>query len=92
MATQVHAKDITLSGTIIATDIDRRGKAVEIALETEDFQQYVIENNGKGGDLFEFIFDDVSITGTLIGKTVEGVPVLRVKTFHVKNANGESSE
>jgi hypothetical protein len=87
MSPQVYSRDVALSGTIIAIDIDRRGKAVEIALETEDFQQYVIESNGKGNELFDFIFDDVTITGTVMGKTAEGVALIRVKTYEIRNEN-----
>ena len=74
---------IEVIGTILASDFDRRGKALEIIIETGDFKQYGIVSNSKSQELFHLIFTNVLIQGSIIGENEQGQQMLKVRKFEI---------
>ena len=74
---------IIIQGYILATDYNRHGKALEIVIETKDFQQYIIAQNQKGKELFDCIYEKVNISGTLSQVQPGGNAILNVKQYEI---------
>jgi hypothetical protein len=76
-------EQITLTGYILATDFNRHGKVTEIVVETEDFQQYLVDNSPKSKKLIDYVYEEVFIKGLITGKDIQGKPILQVKEFKI---------
>lgn len=74
---------IEITGVILATDVDRHGQIQEIALETEDFQKYIIQPNTKGKTLIEKILNRVTILGMVTGRDEDGNSIVQVQDYKV---------
>ena len=78
---------ITMTGFILATDYNRRGKVLEIALESEDFKQYIITSNQKGKELFERLCSKVTVSGCVTGEDVDGNPIFEITDYEIVERN-----
>ena len=58
---------ITITGFILGTDFNRRGKVIEIAIEANDFKKYIVQRDGRGGELYDKLLSTVTVYGTVIG-------------------------
>jgi hypothetical protein len=76
-----------MTGFILATDYDRRGKVLEIALESEEFKQYIITPNQKGKELFGRLYSKVTVSGCITGEDVDGNPILEITDYEVIERN-----
>ena len=72
-----------ITGVILATDFDRHGQILEIALETDDFQKYIIHPDIKGKSLIENILNRVFIQGVILGRNEEGNSILQVRNYEI---------
>jgi hypothetical protein len=77
---------VEITGVILATDVDRHGQILEIALETEDFQKYIIQPSMKGKTLIEKILNRVVIRGMVTGRDEDGNSVVQVQDYEVLDA------
>jgi hypothetical protein len=84
-----NLEPIEITGVILATDFDRHGQIQEIALETEDFQKYIIQPNPKGKTLIEKILNRVVIRGMITGRDEDGNSVVQVQDYEVLDAYDE---
>ena len=80
---QDQLKGIEITGVILATDFDRHGQILEIALETDDFQKYIIHPDVKGKSLIENVLNRVVIRGVISGRNEEGNSILQVRNFEI---------
>lgn len=85
MNKSLHVKWVTITGYILATDFTRRGKVLEISLETEDFQQYVITPNHKGKELFDLLYSKVTVHGVILGKDVHGNKIIKIDGYKIND-------
>ena len=69
---------IVLNGYVLPSDYNRHGKTTEIAIETEDFKQYIVCNNMKGIQLSKSLYHEVSVSAVLIGKDANGNDVIKI--------------
>ena len=69
---------IVLNGYVLPSDYNRHGKTTEIAVETEDFKQYIVCNNTKGIQLLKCLYQEVSVSAVPIGKEVNGNAVIKI--------------
>jgi hypothetical protein len=83
MIKNLDKNKIAITGFILATDFNRRGKVQEIALETEDFLQYIISLNQKGKELFDLLYSKLTVYGSITGEDVHGNPILKVEDYDV---------
>ena len=74
---------VEITGSILATDVDRRGKVLEVVLETDDFQQYIIERDFRGRELYNLLYSNVVVHGSLIGEDEHGKQIIKVGSYDV---------
>lgn len=74
---------ITLKGMITVTESDRKNKPLEIALETDDFQSYVITCKERGKELFDHISENATLHCELEGKNYYGHPLITVLEYRI---------
>lgn len=77
------AEMITLKGIITATESDRKNKPLEIALETDDFQSYVITCKKRGKELFNHISKIATLQCQMEGKNYYGNPLITVLEYTI---------
>lgn len=76
---------VYIKGFIIPTEINRHGRPVEIGIETEAFDRFIVGNGKLGRELFAYLFSEVEASGTLTGESSEGDPILNILEFQIKN-------
>ena len=76
---------VDLNGVIIVTESDRWGKPLEIAVETDDFQTYIITGKQKGKELFKHISKRLSLSCQLEGKNYYGHSIVSVFNYNLTN-------
>jgi hypothetical protein len=74
---------VEVEGMIVIADQDRRGKILEIALETRAFEMYLFTGRGKGRELSGFLNQKVRIEGRTEGKDYYGRNLITVETYQV---------
>ena len=72
-------KEVTLRGYLAAREWDHNDNVVSIDLLTDD-EDYEIELNKVGVDLFDFLDEDVEVTGVL-RKGRNGTALIRVTSY-----------
>jgi hypothetical protein len=77
-------KIITLNGVITMTESDRKNKPLEIAIETDDFQTYVITCKNKGKELFNYISEKATLQCELEGKNYYGHPIITILEYSIQ--------
>ena len=58
------SEEITITGYVRAVDWEYNGNVSVVSIEADD-EQYVIENNDLGGELFDHLDRIVEVTGTV---------------------------
>lgn len=76
---------VTLTGFILATDFNRRGKVMEIVFETEDFQQYTVTETQKGKELFDLLYSKVTVHGYITGKDAYGNQIIKIEDYEIND-------
>jgi hypothetical protein len=74
---------VVLTGFILATDFNRRGKVLEVALETEDFQKYIITPNHKGKELFDLLYSKITVYGFITGEDINGDSIIKIDDYEI---------
>ena len=74
---------VTLSGCILPSDISRHGKVLEVIIETEDFQQFIVTPNKKGKELFNLLYSNVSVNGLISGEDAYGKMIIIIKEYNI---------
>ena len=62
-------------------DVNRYGRLVEIGIETETFDRYIIENGKVGRELFDYLFYEVSAEGHIVGQNTEGIKIIHITQY-----------
>ena len=76
---------MNIKGLIVPTERNRHGRPVEIGIETESFDRYIIGHGKRGRELFAHLFCEVEVSGTLIGDSTEGDPILNINEYKINN-------
>lgn len=74
---------ITLKGVITVTESDRKNKPLEIAVETDDFQTYVITCKKQGKELFNHISEKVTLQCQMEGKNYYGHRMITILEYSI---------
>ncbi|MFC1568785.1 hypothetical protein ACFL4L_00995 [bacterium] len=74
---------ITLKGMIIITESDRKGYPLEIGVETDDFQTYIITCKKRGKELFSHIANKATLHCQLEGKSYFGNPLISILDYFI---------
>jgi len=72
-----------ITGLILPMDVNRQGTVVEIGIEEADFTRFIILTKGKGHELFDCLYANVTVTGKISGKDSDGNPTILVEEYKV---------
>ena len=81
-------KERTIHGIIIPGEWDENGKIIGIAIETTDEEKYVIYQNNRVKELFEFIHHKVEATGTVTANA-HGDMTIKINRYNLIRGNEE---
>jgi hypothetical protein len=70
----------TVSGTVVAEDWDQNDNIVEVAIETSDGEEYLVEHNGRANELLGLIDQSIVAKG-VVGERLDGLMTIKVKRF-----------
>ena len=76
---------VTITGFILATDFNRHGKVVEVAVETDDFNQYIVTTDRKGKELFGLLYSRVTIHGIVSSEDAHGNAIVTIEDYEVND-------
>jgi hypothetical protein len=62
MVTENVKKEVTITGFVAATEWDDNDNAIAIEIFTDD-DNYRVDNNKQGEELFDFLDEEVEVTG-----------------------------
>jgi hypothetical protein len=74
-------KEETIVGYVVPSEWDNEDNVVAIGISTED-DEYVVELNKLGEELFDFLDEDVEVTG-LVRDDKDGTKRIRVTSYEV---------
>ncbi|MFH1942197.1 MAG: hypothetical protein ABIL68_08825 [bacterium] len=78
---------VKITGRILPTDVNRHGRPIEICIETETFDRYIVSSGQKGKELFNFVFSDVMVEGTIVSENVLGDPVIKIDQYRLPDVD-----
>lgn len=81
MAANKNNAQRTFLGYVIINEKDRRGNIVQIALETEDFQKFIVGDNIAARKLLNLINSKICVEGYIAEKSYDGQEIIFVKNF-----------
>jgi hypothetical protein len=74
-------KDETIVGYIVPSEWDSEDNVVSISITTDD-DDYAVEMNKLGEELFDFLDEDVEVTGT-VREDKDGTKRIRIISYEV---------
>jgi hypothetical protein len=74
-------RDETIVGYVVPSEWDSEDNVVSISITTDD-DDYVVEMNKLGEELFDFLDEDVEVTGT-VREDKDGTKRIRVISYEV---------
>jgi len=77
-----------ITGTLFPAKYDEHHQIVQIIIDTEDQDEYFIENSGKGKELLSLIHREVELEGS-VRENEEGKFLFRVEEYTVLSPLGE---
>jgi hypothetical protein len=81
-------KTSIIRGVVIPMDWDDQGNVVRIAISSHDEEEYMVEREGKGGELLAFIRKEVEVGGEI--REEDHKKMIKVKKYQL--AKAEESE
>jgi len=75
------AKEETIVGYVVPSEWDNEDNVVAISISTED-DDYLVEVNKLGEELFDFLDEDVEVTG-LVRDDRDGTKRIRITSYEV---------
>lgn len=76
---------VDVAGRVLITDTNRLGFVTEITIETDQFEQFVVLLDDKGRQLLSVISEWIRAEGVVVGRTIQGQPVLKINFFHTRS-------
>ncbi len=73
---------ISVTGIITASEWDEDDNVVGVTLSTPDEEEYLIDSNGKGEELLDFVSQNVKVVG-IIEENDYGDKIITVKSYEV---------
>lgn len=74
------AKEQTITGIVIPAEWDDDDNVIRVAIQSEDYEEYLVEHHGKGKELLAFIDYEVEATGT-VRERRDGEMTINVKRY-----------
>jgi len=90
MKKEKPGKEVTVKGFVSADEWDGRKNVIAISITTDD-EDYRVELDKVGEELFDYLDEDVEVTGT-IRQEKNGTKYIRVTHYEVLEEAYESEE
>ena len=81
MKKQKAPKELTLTGFVIPEEWDNNDNVIAIAISTED-EDYLVERNKQGEELYDFLDEDVEVTG-FVREDKDGTKHISITTYEI---------
>ena len=72
-------RTIELDGVVIPTQWDRRGNVIQVAIQTESFEKYLIDDEKKE-NLLDMIDQNIHIKGAVVGEDAKGLQIIEINS------------
>jgi hypothetical protein len=70
-----------IHGTILATEKDRSGDIIQVAVEDDNLQKYLVLNSYLGKKLFRFVNERMVVFGEVVDDDFKGCPIINLSGF-----------
>lgn len=80
-----HKNVKSYTGYIMAVEKDKRGNTLQVALETDNFDRFIIGGNKMGRELINYIFKKVKVKGHIAGEQFNGNEIFFVTHYKIMN-------
>ena len=78
---QVKEREETIVGYVIPSEWDSEDNVISISISTDD-DDYLVDLNKQGEELFDFLDEDVEVTG-IVREDKDGTKRIKVTTYEV---------
>lgn len=76
-----------IAGVIAARERDKRGNLIQVSIDTDRFERYIIADDAKGRELLNYLNNDVEIEGKVIGEDIDGYKLISVVHYKLIQPN-----
>ncbi len=90
MKEQKTPTEETLTGFVIPDEWDNNDTVIAIAISTED-EDYLVERNKQGEELFDFLDEDVEVTG-FVREDKDGTKHISVTTYDILHLDDDEDD
>jgi hypothetical protein len=74
---------IKIAGVIAPRERDPRGNLIQVSIDTDRFERYIIADDAKGRELLNYLNADVEIEGSVIGEDIDGYKLVSVMRYQL---------
>lgn len=74
---------IKIAGVIAPRERDKRGNPIQVSIDTDRFERYIIADDAKGQELLNYLNADVEIEGRVIGEDIDGYKLVSVMRYQL---------
>ncbi len=74
---------IKIAGVIAPRERDTRGNLIQVSIDTDRFERYIIADDAKGRELLNYLNADVEIEGSVIGEDIDGYKLVSVMRYQL---------
>ncbi|MFH1351680.1 MAG: hypothetical protein ABII26_12215 [Pseudomonadota bacterium] len=75
-------KELRITGTIFPARLDDKGNPTRLVIDTTDQDEYFIDSNKKGKELFDHMHQRVELTGT-VREDEDGNYIINVRDYYL---------
>ncbi|MDZ7263613.1 MAG: hypothetical protein ONB16_03450 [candidate division KSB1 bacterium] len=72
---------IKIAGVVAPKERDKRGNLIQVSIDTDRFERYIIADDAMGQELFDYLNADVEIEGRVVGEDIDGYKVISVMRY-----------
>ena len=73
------------TGYIMSAEKDKRGNTIQVALETDNFDRFIIAENKVSRELNDFLFKKVKVKGYISGEQLNGNEIFFITHYKIIN-------
>lgn len=74
---------IKITGYVTSVDHDKGNNVLQVAIETENFEHYIVADNRIGKELLNCVDQKVKVSGLIIGEYFDGSEIIHVNTYRI---------
>ena len=83
MIDQKYPRFVKIIGEITVFDKDKSGHIIEVAIESEDFEKYIVVCDVKCKPLLELVQKKIKAKGILTGENIFGNQLFEISEYEI---------